>query len=176
MRLDIGVTDRDGHEHLRRIPSLDEASFGQPSGRNQCRAPSAGAAAEPEVHAPMFSEPTLTRHRLGRDTFRTLVTDLYQRRCAISGEKALPALKAAQLRPVTNGGQHEPTSGLLFRSDIHRLYDRGYVTVTPDYRFRVSRRLKAEFDNGEPYYLLARTSHLPAQIRRAAKQLLRRSG
>ena len=31
---------------------------------------------------------------------------------------------------------------------------RGYVTVTPDYRFRVSRKLKEEFDNGEPYYPL----------------------
>jgi len=46
-------------------------------------------------------------------------------------------------------------NGLLLRSDIHRLYDRAYVTVTPgDYRFRVSRRLHDDFDNGEPYYPL----------------------
>jgi putative restriction endonuclease len=32
------------------------------------------------------------------------------------------------------------------------LFDRGYVTVTKAHRFRVSRRLKTDFDNGEPYY------------------------
>jgi len=109
----------------------------------------------PQVHLPMFGDPVPVRPRLGQGTFRLLVTDLYHRRCAISGEKALPALEAAHIRPVAEGGQHEASNGLLFRSDIHRLYDRGYVTVTPDYRFRVSRRLKDDFDNGEPYYPLA---------------------
>jgi len=31
----------------------------------------------------------------------------------------------------------------------------GYVTVTPEHRFRVSPRLKRDFDNGEPYYPLS---------------------
>lgn len=30
--------------------------------------------------------------------------------------------------------------------------DRGYVTVTPDYEFRVSRRLREDYDNGKVYY------------------------
>jgi putative restriction endonuclease len=32
------------------------------------------------------------------------------------------------------------------------LFDAGYVTVTPDYKFRASRKLKDEFDNGEEYF------------------------
>jgi hypothetical protein len=32
---------------------------------------------------------------------------------------------------------------------VHTLFDRGYVTVTPDRRFRVSRRLRDDFHNGE---------------------------
>jgi putative restriction endonuclease len=111
--------------------------------------------AEVNAQAPMFGDPVPVRPRLGQGAFRMLVTDIYHRRCAISGEKALPALEAAHIRPVAEGGQHEASNGLLFRSDIHRLYDRGYVTVAPDYRFRVSRRLKDDFDNGEPYYPLA---------------------
>lgn len=107
--------------------------------------------AEVSSQAPMFGDPIPVRPRLGQGAFRMLVTDIYRRRCAISGEKALPALEAAHIRPVAEGGHHEPSNGLLFRSDIHRLYDRGYVTVTPDYRFRVSSRLKTDFDNGEPY-------------------------
>jgi predicted restriction endonuclease len=37
---------------------------------------------------------------------------------------------------------------------VHTLFDQGYVTVTPNLQFRVSRRLKADFDNGEHYYQL----------------------
>jgi putative restriction endonuclease len=37
------------------------------------------------------------------------------------------------------------------------LFDRGYVTVGSDLEFRVSRRLKADFDNGEHYFQLGGT-------------------
>lgn len=100
----------------------------------------------------LYGEPTVMRPRLGQGTFRSVVTDLYQRRCAVTLEKALPVLDASHILPVKEGGQHDPSNGLLFRADIHRLFDSGYVTVTPDHRFRVSRRLKSDFDNGEPYY------------------------
>jgi putative restriction endonuclease len=33
-------------------------------------------------------------------------------------------------------------NGVLLRSDVHTLFDRGYVTITPDHRFRVSRKLR----------------------------------
>jgi len=60
-------------------------------------------------------------------------------------------LEAAHIRPVSKQGHHEVSNGLLLRSDIHTLYDKGYLTVTPDLRFRTSRRLKVDFDNGEDY-------------------------
>jgi len=103
---------------------------------------------------PMFGDPVLIQPRLGQGAFRVLITDTYQRRCAVTQEKALPVLEAAHIRPVSEGGLHRVDNGLLLRSDLHRLYDRGYVTVTPDYSFRVSRKLKEEFENGEPYYPL----------------------
>lgn len=121
-----------------------------------------GTLAEPQTS--MFGEPVLIRPRLGQGTFRVLVTDTYDRRCAVTGEKALPALEAAHIRAVAHGGTHRLDNGLLLRSDVHRLFDSGYVTVTPDYHFRVSRRLKDDFENGEPYYPLDGTSiRLPRQ-------------
>jgi putative restriction endonuclease len=80
-----------------------------------------------------------------------LVTDSYQRRCAVTGEKALPVLDAAYILPGGKGGQHRLDNSLLLRTNVHRLYDKGYVTVTPDGHFLVSRRFKDDFDNGEPY-------------------------
>jgi putative restriction endonuclease len=94
----------------------------------------------------------LARVRVGQGTFRTLITDAYQRRCSITGEKTLPALEAAHIKPYAHSGPHRTSNGLLLRSDMHRLYDSGYLTVTKDYRVEVSRRIKEEFENGKEYY------------------------
>lgn len=104
-----------------------------------------------------FGEPVLIVPRLGQGTFRVLVTDVYRRRCAVTREKTLPALDAAHIRPYADGGAHEATNGLLLRRDIHSLFDSGYVTITPDLRFEVSRRIRDDFENGRDYYALQGT-------------------
>ena len=43
-------------------------------------------------------------------------------------------------------------NGLLLTKEFHTLFDRGYVTVTPDYRVRVSPRLRSDWQNGRRYY------------------------
>jgi putative restriction endonuclease len=101
-----------------------------------------------------YGEPALVRPRLGQGTFRVLVTDSYQRRCAVSGEKTLPALDAAHIRPYGEGGSHDASNGILMRRDIHSLFDAGYVTITPELRFEVSGRIREEFSNGRHYYAL----------------------
>lgn len=95
---------------------------------------------------------SLTRHRLGQGAFRVLVTETYQRQCAISGEKTLPVLDAAHIKPFSENGPHHIQNGILLRSDIHRLFDEGYMTIAPDFRVEVSRRLKEDFNNGRIYY------------------------
>jgi putative restriction endonuclease len=104
--------------------------------------------------AARYGEPTLVRPRLGQGAFRVLVTDAYSRSCAVTGERALPALDAAHIRPYSEGGEHALSNGLLLRRDIHSLFDAGYVTVTPDLRFEVSNRIRQDFDNGKNYYSL----------------------
>ena len=101
-----------------------------------------------------FGEPQLIRPRLGQGAFRVLVTDAYGRCCAVTHERTLPALEAAHIRPYGDGGEHEAWNGLLLRRDIHRLFDTGYVTVTPDLDFEVSRRIREEYENGRHYYAL----------------------
>jgi putative restriction endonuclease len=101
-----------------------------------------------------YGEPVLVRPRLGQGAFRIVVTDSYQRRCAVSGERTLPALDAAHIRPFSNGGRHEAPNGILLRRDIHSLFDAGYVTISPDLRFEVSPRIREEFENGRHYYAL----------------------
>jgi putative restriction endonuclease len=101
-----------------------------------------------------YGSPILVRPRLGQGTFRVAVTDAYARRCAVTQEHSLPALEAAHIRPYSRDGSHEVSNGLLLRSDIHRLFDLGYVTVTSEHRFEVSRRLREDYSNGRSYYPL----------------------
>jgi putative restriction endonuclease len=101
-----------------------------------------------------FAEPTTIRRRLGQGTFQILVTEAYRRSCAITGEKALPALDAAHIRPFSELETHTVRNGLLLRSDVHRLFDRGYITVTPEHRVVASNRMKDDFNDGENYLAL----------------------
>ena len=107
-----------------------------------------------DVPIERFGGPQLVKPRLGQRAFRILVTDVYGRRCAVTRERTLPALEAAHIRPYSEKGEHEARNGLLLRRDIHSLFDAGYVTITPDLKFEMSRRIREEFDNGKHYYAL----------------------
>ena len=101
-----------------------------------------------------YGDPMLVRPRLGQRSFRVAVLDSYSRRCAVTNEKTLPALEAAHIRDYSDLPAHELSNGILLRADIHKLFDAGYVTVTPDLHFEVSRRIKEEFENGRAYYAM----------------------
>lgn len=114
-----------------------------------------------------YGEPVLVRPRLGQGAFRVLVTDNYRRKCAVTGERTLPALDAAHIRPFAAGGLHEASNGILMRRDIHSLFDLGYVTVSPDMKFEVSKKIREEFENGRHYYALHGTEIvLPDDLQR----------
>jgi putative restriction endonuclease len=116
--------------------------------------PMASGPAITDVPAPAYGSPVLVRPRLGQGAFRVMVTDAYERRCVITNERTLPVLEAAHIRPYSLKGPHEVSNGLLFRSDLHTLFDRGYITVTPQKQLRVSSRIHEEFENGRDYYAL----------------------
>jgi putative restriction endonuclease len=94
----------------------------------------------------------LSRVRLGQGAFRVLITDAYERKCAISGERTLPVLDAAHIKPYDKSGPHSISNGILLRTDLHKLFDKGYLTITNDYKIEVSRKIKEEFENGRDYY------------------------
>ena len=103
----------------------------------------------------MYGDPRLPPQRLGQQSFKAVVLDAYHRRCAITGANIRPVLQAAHIRPLAAGGEHRLDNGLLLRSDVHILFDRGYLGVDPQHRLLVSPRLRAEFGNGEEFYAQA---------------------
>ena len=105
-----------------------------------------------EAESPKYGNAILKKVRLGQGAFRVLVTDAYTRRCSITGEKTLPVLEAAHIKPYSKSGPHFISNGLLLRSDLHKLFDAGYITITKNYKVEVSKRIREEFQNGKEYY------------------------
>jgi len=84
-----------------------------------------------------------------------MVTEAYNRKCAVTGERTLPVLEAGHIKPYSLVKPHELSTGLMMRSDLHRLFDEGYLTVDPKDRcVVVSKRIREEFENGKDYYKL----------------------
>lgn len=108
----------------------------------------------------------LARTRLGQGAFRVLVTEAYQRRCAVTGARTLPVLQAAHIKSYGDSGPHRVDNGILLRADLHILLERGYMTLTEALQVEVSRRIKDDFENGEEYYALRGNSLqvLPASV------------
>lgn len=101
---------------------------------------------------PQYGASVLRKVRIGQDAFRISVTDAYTKRCAVTGEKTLPVLEAAHIQPYADAGPNRTANGLLLRSDMHKLFDNGYLTITPDFKVEVSARIREEFSNGREYY------------------------
>jgi putative restriction endonuclease len=138
--------------HGRRLIESVQEALQRPENR---MFPENGAAGkEPAAPGARYGSPVLVKPRLGQGSFRVIVTDAYERRCAVSGERVLPVLEAAHIRPFGQGGSHEVQNGLLLRSDLHTLLDRGYITVASDHHLEVSKRIREEYENGREYYAL----------------------
>jgi putative restriction endonuclease len=132
-------SEGDGREIWQRVESLLRASHLQEQAFEEPR---------------RYGEPVAVFPRLGQGSFRLIVTDSYQRRCAFTNSPVLHVLEAAHIRPYSLGGTHTPSNGILLRQDLHTLFDRGYMTVTPSHQIEVSSRIKEEFHNGKEYYAL----------------------
>jgi len=105
-----------------------------------------------EPTSPLYYNSILAKVRIGQGAFRILVTDAYSRKCSITGEKTLPVLEAAHIKPYASSGPHLTSNGILLRSDMHKLFDSGYLTITKELKVEVSPRIKEEFENGKEYY------------------------
>lgn len=109
------------------------------------------------------AERLMAQHvREGQGAFRVRLMRAYEARCAVTGEHSMPVLDAAHIQPYMGPASNHIKNGLLMRTDLHKLYDAGYVTVTPDLEFIVSRRLRDEFENGRTYYQMEGKIRVPA--------------
>ncbi|WP_432128258.1 HNH endonuclease [Streptomyces sp. bgisy082] len=72
------------------------------------------------------------RVRVGQDAFRKNLLKEHGETCAFTGPAPAAALEAAHLYSYADSGEHHEWGGLLFRRDVHTLFDRGLLAVCPD--------------------------------------------
>jgi len=138
-----GKTERDAHRAARLLSCIRDDARPTP--------PELGDAFEPVRTDQREWAETQVARRAGQSTFRLRLLDAYGG-CAITGERTQPVLDAAHIQPYLGPASNHPQNGLVLTKEFHTLFDRGYVTVTPDLRVRVSEALREDWENGVRYY------------------------
>ena len=92
------------------------------------------------------------KRREGQGAFRARLLTAYDGACAITTEHTQPVLEAAHIQPYLGPRSNHVQNGILVCQEFHTLLDLGYLTITPEHRVRVSRRLDEDFHNGRRYF------------------------
>lgn len=69
--------------------------------------------------------------RTGQARFRAELLNRYNSKCVISGCNMLEVIEAAHIIFASKKGSDKVTNGLILRSDLHQLFDRGKLTIDP---------------------------------------------
>jgi putative restriction endonuclease len=106
---------------------------------------------------------TLVRTRINQGFFRSAVLAAYGSRCCITG-LAIPALlTASHIVPWSADikNRTNPRNGLCLNALHDRAFDCGLLTVTPEFRVRVSARVKIKSSGDVANELLHRFNGIP---------------
>jgi putative restriction endonuclease len=92
---------------------------------------------------------SLARVRINQNFFRATVLASYDSRCCITGLAIPDLLNASHIVPwsVDVANRVNPRNGLCLNVIHDRAFDRGLITVTPDYRVKLSPSVKFRPDD-----------------------------
>ncbi|MDE6026474.1 MAG: HNH endonuclease [Muribaculaceae bacterium] len=89
---------------------------------------------------------SLTEEQLGANlfnsrSFREFVMLAYNYKCAITQQviscNGFINLEAAHIKPQAHNGAFLPCNGIAMSRDLHFAFDKGFFTLTPDYRVKI---------------------------------------
>jgi hypothetical protein len=81
--------------------------------------------------------------RQGQPAFRSGLLTAYEGQCALTGCTVVEVLEAAHITPYLGPDTNHITNGLLLRSDLHTLWDRGLIYLSDDFTLQINPRLAA---------------------------------
>jgi len=85
----------------------------------------------------------IVKKRVNQGFFRSAVLSSYDNKCCITGLSISELLIASHIIPWSKNAEHRvnPRNGICLNPIHDRAFDRGFITITPEYRVRLSRVL-----------------------------------
>lgn len=104
---------------------------------------------EPEPIPVGIERESVVRTRVNQSFFRKAVLAAYDNRCCITGLPIPELLNASHISPWASDlvNRVNPRNGLCLNAIHDRAFDRGLLTVTPEYKIKISRALESECAN-----------------------------
>lgn len=110
----------------------------------------------------------LVRVRVNQRFFRSTVLTSYESRCCITGLAIPTLLAASHIAPWAKNPNNRmnPRNGLCLNLLHHKAFDLGLITITPEFRVRVSASLEASEDDDVNQMLFHQYHNQPARLPR----------
>ena len=104
--------------------------------------------------------------RIGQTFFRKSVLASYQNICCISGVSLPQLLIASHIIPWSEAKENRlnPSNGLCLSAIHDKAFDKGLITVMPDYTIRVSNKLRDNTSNSQQMKLLVKIDKQMIQL------------
>lgn len=84
---------------------------------------------------------TIIKQRVNQNFFRSTILSSYNLKCCITGLSISDFLVASHIKPwkLDEVNRLNPHNGLCLNSIHDKAFDKGFITVTPDYKIKVSK-------------------------------------
>lgn len=85
----------------------------------------------------------VVKQRVNQNFFRAAVLSSYYFRCCITGLSIPDFLVASHIIPWSKSSEHRlnPRNGLCLNSIHDKAFDRGFITITPEYKVKISKTI-----------------------------------
>lgn len=92
------------------------------------------------------------KQRVNQDAFRSMILNLYEKRCALTGINIPTLLVASHIIPwaVNQQERLNPENGLCLSALYDKAFDKGFISFDDQYRVILAEKLKLY--QAEPYY------------------------
>lgn len=99
----------------------------------------------------------IVKTRLNQNDFRQRILASYNEKCCITGISLTPLLVASHIIPWSKNTQERlnPKNGICLNSIHDKAFDKGFITITKDYKVKLSDKIlkKKDDENIKKYFL-----------------------
>lgn len=79
--------------------------------------------------------------RQGQSSFRKTLLQAYNYKCCVTGSTILEILEASHINAYSKSEDNCVNNGLILRTDIHTLFDRGLIKIGKNYKLQINKEL-----------------------------------